>query len=417
MGVGPRGVEAMIGSRVPYLSLSDPLARLNFANLLISVTIYSPILVLFFTGRGLDLFQVLSLEAFNGFAMVFLEVPTGVIADRIGLKRSVAIGFGLQVVWLVIVMMSHAYWLFLLSYAVLGLAITFRSGAAEAWIYETLKERGQLGQMSRSQGAFWASSLIGRILSALLAVLIVRRMTEGYFVLAIVLSAAVMCVGTLMVLTIPNRQSEHDLAERTGSVRMALSGFSLIRRNAKLRRIVSLSVLSDPLPYAILFLYQPYFQQSGTPTALYGLAAAGGAGLGALASRSSHRLEARLGLRRTFLLGNALPVAGYLAMALVFQAYAAALLFVVSFGAMQIRYPLIATMRNTHIASFNRATAISVIAMAEEAYAMVMYLLSGFLANIDLRLAFLVLGVVPLLTVVLLPLRNEHLIPVTDSPV
>lgn len=398
------------GRGAALISIRDPLARLNFANFLLSVTIYSPILVLFYTGRGLDLFQVLSLEAFTGFATLFLEVPTGVVADRIGLKRSVTMGFGLQVVWLLIVMASHAYGLFLAAYAVLGLAVTFRSGAAEAWIYETLKERGQLTRMNQAQGAFWASSLLGRILSALLSILIVRQMTERYFVLAIALSAAAMAAGTIIVLTIPNRQTERDLAERAGSLHLALAGFTLIRRNPKLRRIVALSVLSDPLPYALLFLYQPYFQQAGTPAALYGLAAAAGAGLGAAASHSSHRLEAIFGMRRTFLIGNVLPIVGYLAMALVFRAYAAAILFVVSFGVMQLRYPLIATMRNAHISSFNRATAISVIAMLEGAFTMVMKLCVGFLADIDLRLGFLLLAGVPLLAVLLLPLREEHLV-------
>ncbi len=389
------GCRNGLDGKSPVISIRDPLARLNFANFLLSVTIYSPILVLFYTGRGLSLFQVLSLEAFTGFATLFLEVPTGVVADRIGLKRSVSLGFGLQVIWLLIVLASHAYWLFLAAYAVLGLAVTFRSGAAEAWIYETLKERDQLSQMSQAQGAFWASSLIGRILSALLSILVVRQMTESYFQVAILLSAVAMVVGTITVLTIPNRQTEKDVAQRIGGLNLARAGFSLIRKNPKLRRIVSLSVLSDPLPYALLFLYQPYFQESGTPAALYGLAAAAGAGLGAVASRSSHRLETVFGMRRTFLIGNVLPVAGYIAMALVFHAYLAAALFVVSFGGMQLRYPLIATMRNAHISSYNRATAISVIAMLEGAFTMVMKLLVGYLSDIDLRLGFLLLGRCP----------------------
>lgn len=400
--------EQTRGTWWPAGWLRDPLGRLNLATFLLSITIYSPILVLFYTGRGLSLFQVLSLEAFMGLAIIFLEVPTGVVADRIGPKRSVVLGFGFQVVWLLVLMASHAYWLFLAGYAVLGLAITFRSGATEAWIYETLKARGEPGQMSRAQGAFWAAGLAGRIASALLAVVVVRAMEERYFLLALGLSAAAMALGALLVLTVPNRQTEAEQARRRGSLGLVRDAARLLRRQPALRRIVALSVLSDPLPYALLFLYQPYFQASGTPAPLYGLAAAAGAGLGALGARMSHRLEVRFGLRRTFLVSNLAPVAGYLLMALVSRPYVAALLYVATFGVMQVRYPLLATMRNRHIASYNRATALSVISMLEGAYALAMKLVAGRLADVDLRLAFGALALVPLAAVLLIRLRDER---------
>ena len=394
----------------------EPLGRLNVANFLLSITIYSPILVLFYTGRGLSLFQILSLESFMGLAGLVLEVPTGVVADRVGLRRSVVLGFAFQVVWLLILMAAHAYWLFLAGYAVLGLAVTFRSGATEAWIYETLKADGRLDQMSRAQGSFWSASLVGRIASALLTVVVVRAMTERYFLLAFALSAVAMALGTLLVLTIPNRQPDRERSRAAGGWRLVQQGWRLVRHQPRLRRIVALEVLSDPLPYALLFLYQPYFQRSGTPTALYGLAAAAGAGLGALAAHRSHTLEARFGTRRTFAAANLLPVAGYLLMAAFAGPYLAALLYVATYGVMQLRYPLIATMRNRHITSYNRATALSVIAMLEGAYGMVMRLVAGYLADVNLSLAFGALALVPLLAVLVLPLREEHLVPAEPQP-
>lgn len=96
-----RALGRAAGTWRPDQALRDPLGRLNLATFLLSITIYSPILVLFYTGRGLSLFQVLSLEAFMGLAMLLLEVPTGVVADRIGLKRSVALGYAFAALALV----------------------------------------------------------------------------------------------------------------------------------------------------------------------------------------------------------------------------------------------------------------------------------------------------------------------------
>src|SRR5690606_16388396 len=165
-------------------SFGDPLARLYLATFLLSLTIYSPILVLFYTGRGLSLFQILALEAFNSAVILMAEVPSGVLGDRIGLKKTMFLGYALQGVWIVILIFSHSYPLFLLGYAMLGMAIALRSGATEAWIYELLVERGQPQLMTRAQGALWSGGLAGRIASALLSVIVVRSATDGYFVLA-----------------------------------------------------------------------------------------------------------------------------------------------------------------------------------------------------------------------------------------
>ncbi len=77
-------VDAAVPASSGATALRDPLMRLNIATFLLSVTIYSPILVLFYTGRGLSLFQVLSLEALNSAVITLFQIPTGAIADRIG---------------------------------------------------------------------------------------------------------------------------------------------------------------------------------------------------------------------------------------------------------------------------------------------------------------------------------------------
>ena len=96
----------MKGCDATVARIGDPLTRLNLATFLLSLTIYSPILVLFYTGRGLSLFQILSLEAFNSAVILFAEVPTGVLGDRIGLKRTVFLGYALQGVWILILIGS-----------------------------------------------------------------------------------------------------------------------------------------------------------------------------------------------------------------------------------------------------------------------------------------------------------------------
>lgn len=398
-----------IPSAIDRAKLGDPLTRLNIATFLLSLTIYSPILVLFYTGRGLSLFQILSLEAFNSAVILLAEVPTGILGDRIGLKRTVFLGYGLQGVWILILIGSHSYPLFLLGYAMLGTAIALRSGATEAWIYELLLERDQPELMTKAQGALWSWSLTGRIASALLSVIVVRSATDGYFVLALALSAASFFLAALLITTVRGvRQHADD--ERPASLTLLGDGVRLLRSNPKLRRIALITILTDPMQYALLFLYQPYFEAAGTPLPLFGIAAAAGAGVGALATRNAHRFESRFGLRRSFLLAVFAPSLIYLLMASFERPYLAAVLYVTGFGLMTLRTPLVATMRNIHIQSYNRATALSLISMGVGAWTLGGKLLSGWLADQSLSLAFLILGLVPLVGLIFVRLSDEDLI-------
>ena len=56
-----------------------------------SLFFFSPIITLFYFSRGLDTFQIVSLEAVLIIAVLFSEVPTGIIADKIGRKLSLSI--------------------------------------------------------------------------------------------------------------------------------------------------------------------------------------------------------------------------------------------------------------------------------------------------------------------------------------
>lgn len=389
-------------------SFGDPLARLYLATFLLSLTIYSPILVLFYTGRGLSLFQILALEAFNSAVILMAEVPSGVLGDRIGLKKTMFLGYALQGVWIVILIFSHSYPLFLLGYAMLGMAIALRSGATEAWIYEFLVERGQPQLMTRAQGALWSWGLAGRIASALLSVIVVRSATDGYFVLALALSAASFFLAAVLITTIRDVR-QHEVEEQPASLTLVADGVKLLRSNPKLRRIAILTVLTDPMQYALLFLYQPYFEAAGTPLPLFGIAAAAGAGVGALSARWAHRLEGRVGMRRAFLVAVIAPSLVYLLMAGFEHPYLAVALYVAGFGLMQLREPLVATMRNIHIQSYNRATALSLISMGVGAWTLGGKLLVGWIADQSLSYAFLVLGVVPLLGLALFRLSDVHL--------
>lgn len=72
-------------------------ARKLFAGMVLAASnFWIPVAVLYHQSRGATLEQVLSLLAFHYMCIVFLEYPTGVIGDRMGYRKSIALGYAIM---------------------------------------------------------------------------------------------------------------------------------------------------------------------------------------------------------------------------------------------------------------------------------------------------------------------------------
>lgn len=394
-------------------SARRPEHLLAASTFLLAITIYSPILVFFYQGRGLSLFQILSLEAVTGLAQVMFEVPTGVLGDRLGVKRTVVAGHALQAAWIGVLMLAGSYPVFLAGYVVLGLALALRSGATEAWLFELLRRHGRETEMIRAQGVQWGAALVGRVTSALLATVVVRQMTEHWFLVALGASAACFVASSILLGFVPGVGTATTQGAPPAAD-LVRSGLRLLRERPALRRLALFGVLSDPLPYAQLFLYQPYLAGAGTPTTAFGFVAAAAALTGAWSARTAHRLE-RFGAARTLWALGLLTAALYALMATTRHPVGSGALHVACFGLMQARYPILSALRNRHLESESRATALSLLGMMEGVWGLVMQLAVGWAADHSLGAAFWVLAVVPLVGVLVVRPRATDERPLTDN--
>lgn len=101
---------------------------------------------LFLMDAGLDIFQVLVINATFTLGQVLFEVPTGVIADTVGRRASLLIGlFALFVstLWYVgSAMYSWGIWSFVGASILIGFGFTCQTGAVEAWLVDALDAVG-----------------------------------------------------------------------------------------------------------------------------------------------------------------------------------------------------------------------------------------------------------------------------------
>jgi MFS family permease len=108
---------------------------------------------LFLLDAGLDIFEVFVANAAFTAGMVLFEVPTGVVADTSGRRRSFLLSAATLTVgtlgYVAIAAAGGGLLLFVLASILLGLGFSFYSGAVEAWLVDALNATGHHGPLDR----------------------------------------------------------------------------------------------------------------------------------------------------------------------------------------------------------------------------------------------------------------------------
>jgi MFS family permease len=126
---------------------------------------------LFLLKAGLGIFQVMLVNTAFTVGQLVFEVPTGVIADTLGRKKSLL--FGVATLFVSTLLYVGAYrfgwgiWVFAAASVLIGLGFTFQTGAADAWLVDALDHTGWEGGKEQVFGwggmTFGTAMLVGTL--------------------------------------------------------------------------------------------------------------------------------------------------------------------------------------------------------------------------------------------------------------
>ena len=357
---------------------------------------YIPVGTLYLQSKDLNYVQINSLWGIIVGTTFVTEVPTGVIADRLGRKLSINIALALQVVGEAIYIFADSYWPFALAAMMGGLGFAFSSGCVEAFVYDSLKAKWRTVEMSRAMGFISSAQGLANLLAFTVGGLLVVNLTQERFVLAIAVTACAVTVGFLISLTLREPQIELEQAGDDSSLKLLVDGAKTLKSNKVFRRLMLLSLATIPFRDYLLNLYQPYFVEAGVPPIWLGLALALASGISIFGARYAYRLEACLGTKASLLLVTSLPGVLYLVMAAVSHPVFLVLVFCILRGSMSLKDPIFSGHLNKHIESKNRATVLSLISMFSGIYVALMGLLIGRIGDFSLTYAFVLTGAIVL---------------------
>jgi len=112
---------------------------------------------------GLNDVQIFGIQSIYYFAFCLLELPTGYLADRFGALLCMRTGSALQVVTNLIPIFFPTYVGFLSAMILVALSRSLISGAASAYLYESLSLEGQTALYKNAEGRARSYSLLGKV--------------------------------------------------------------------------------------------------------------------------------------------------------------------------------------------------------------------------------------------------------------
>ncbi|MFA6432372.1 MAG: MFS transporter [Candidatus Paceibacterota bacterium] len=113
------------------------------------MAIISAIYVAFLINNGLNLFETNMVNVAFFLTLFVCEIPTGAFADIFGRKTSFVLACGLMCVSMFIYGYSRTFWGFVIAEVVAAIGSTFKSGAFQAWMVDSLKHHGYEGSCTQ----------------------------------------------------------------------------------------------------------------------------------------------------------------------------------------------------------------------------------------------------------------------------
>jgi MFS family permease len=361
---------------------------------------YNHIGTLYQQTRGLNLLQVSSIWSIIVGTIFLAEVPTGVIADKIGRKWSVVIALFLQALGEYLYFFAKDYVTFVFIAILAGIGYAFLSGANEALVYDSLPEEGRETNMKKSMGLIGSAYQLAFFAAPIFGGLIVSQLVLQKFLTAIFLTAISVTIALLISLTLKEPQ---DAYQHSGESPFTIfrEGLIEIRNSKRLQWLIAIAVLTSTFSNALISLYQPYFADASVPTFWIGASLSLGGLLAFILQRYAYRIEQKLG-KLGFLIISVWPGIMYILLAMVSLPALLVPIFILAYASMELRNPLLSSYKNEQVHSKNRATVLSLFNMFAMLYVALMGLVFGKIADTSIPIAFTSIGVLIVLFAMIL---------------
>lgn len=345
--------------------------------LLQGMVFYGPIATLYRQAQGLSVLEITIIESISLALGILLEVPWGVLADRIGYRRTMIFCSGLYFISKIVFWQANGFADFLLERVMLSVVLAGFSGVDSSILY--LSCQGQDSQ--KAFGIYNSMSMAGLLMAAgVFSLLIQNNYSLAGFL-------TVISYGLAALLSLGLTEVKETTAEEVRPEPFRTTLQSTLRNRTFLLFLVGVAFLSETHQTITVFLNQLQYTRCGMSNTAIGILYIVATLLGLLGVYSA-AVTNRLGTKRSFFLFCGLAAVSCLTLGVTAQAFPSVLGILILRFSNTLFQPFQSEIQNRQIQTENRATALSIHSMLISCIAIGTNLVFGALSDWSLPAAF-----------------------------
>ncbi len=376
-------------------------------------TYFTPILVVFLQAMHLSFQEIFLLFTLGSVFSLIIEIPTGVIADLWGKRRSIIISK--FVIFLAYLMFGfcHTFWHFVIAQLLLELGNSFRTGTETAYTFDYLKQnKGRCPSYTEVKSKQKIYARIGEAIAAAIGGVIAARygFHRVFFIAAIPAFA-----NFLVCLSWEKIQELESTANLRQSLHFARQSLQDICGNRQLLNITLNITMFSAVLAALSKYIQPYMSDAAIPVEYFGYIYTASMLITVIALYFADRIENKFGTIATINWISILAVIPVLIIGLRYVSIAGVMLFFLVIIAENIRSPIANGLFHQQVNSERRATLGSIESLAKSLGKIIILPIAGYFAEtFSFYTSILVLGAILLFSAIIFRIRPET--PLENAP-
>jgi len=348
-----------------------------------------PVVVLFWQENGLSLTQIMLLQALFALSIVAFEVPTGVIADKLGRKQSMIFGSFFLIAGSMIYGFGHNFFQFFIAEAIWGIGACFFSGADTALVYDSLKQTKREKDFKKILGNAKSWGYLAAGISGIIGGFVaVYSMRVNWFLTAI-------GMFLLLFIVLLYKEPKHfEKLQEKNYWKHTKESFKDAFDNKNILFLLLFYSLLAVIARISLWFYQPYLKAAGWDIVYFGMIWATFTIFAISGSKFAHNIEKYLGVSRSLWLMIIISTFSIIFMGYWFALFGLIFIYMQQF-LRGFNGPVLSAYTNQHLSSEKRATLLSIQSFSGNLLFVIVGPAFGWIADtFTLKVALIFTGVI-----------------------
>jgi MFS family permease len=366
---------------------------------------FIPVLALFYIASKVTLAQFSLIMGIFSLSIFLLEVPTGVIADLLGKKKTLLLSRFCYIIEIILIAFFNGFWVFLIAKIISGIGVSLSSGTGSAMLFDTLKKQKRVNQHKRISGSI---SMVSNISMAFVFIIGAYLFSIDPKLPAIV-SLPFIILGFLLTFFLEEPYKPNKIFNVKNYFKHLKEGFIYFNKSPYIKYIALLSLFVSAAISISLSMSSVYFEKILIPVSFIGVLAFVAAMITAFSSKKAHELENFFGEKKSLILIQISAVVALFLIALLIPYYGYLLYLIIPFIS-GFSGVILGDYINHHIQSSHRSTILSINGMFSNFGIFVLFPLIGFIEKgYGFSNSFLIFGLIVLIGLIILNLFSRKI--------